>query len=79
MRIIVSVAFAALAALLDGGCSGDGDPDLYSHCVVVDGDDRQYAAKDINAMAALETARSNCALGARDPTTCNIGSCRPVE
>lgn len=76
MRITVP-ALAALTVLAVGGCSGDGGFALSYRCTMADADGLEYVGKDIDPMAALEVARSDCALGARDPTSCRRVDCVP--
>jgi hypothetical protein len=57
-------------------CVGDDTVPPYSVCSVGDGDGRRYQVKDLNAVAALQTAISDCTINARDPTTCQQQGCQ---
>jgi|APTNR8051073442_1049403.scaffolds.fasta_scaffold09859_4 hypothetical protein len=69
------VLAAAVLGVL-AGCAGDDTVPPYSVCSVGDGDGRRYQAKDLNAVAALQTAISECTVTARDPTTCQQQGCQ---
>jgi hypothetical protein len=46
---------------------------------VKDSDGRFYEATNIEPLNALEAAVSQCALAARDPTSCQEVACLPVQ
>jgi hypothetical protein len=48
-------------------------------CTVKDSDGRIYEATNIEPLNALEAASYQCALAARDPTTCQEVACAPVR
>jgi hypothetical protein len=48
-------------------------------CNVRDSDGRFYEATNIEPLNALEAASYQCALAARDPTTCQEVTCVPMQ
>ncbi len=78
MRLWQAGRTGALAVIVAGLSACAEDP-LYTICTVRDGAGHVYQDKDMDPVAAEQTALSNCSFTAADPNTCMSTGCQGVR